>query len=173
MAEVITVGCSPDVINQMELVSAIMREVDRQHRERHGKTMTVAHRHINVIVAAANTIVDSLNIPFQPSIPDEGLDAWLRSDDTGQSSLWMAGVMFGYAGGAHYAYPHDNADVCRCIRMAHSTRPSSDAFSKLAATGEEWRRIVQLWPQFESAYAGKRWDEMDALLAQCIGGENG
>ncbi len=49
-------------------------------------------RQINTIISCVDTIVRELEKPTILSTPNMGLQAWLSSDDTGSSSLYLARV---------------------------------------------------------------------------------
>ena len=99
-------------LSQMDLVSAILKEIDRQCP----KATMPPCRVLNMVCQSATNIVREAAIPLVPSCPGIGLAAWLKTDDTGLSSRFMAHVF--YSGPkCDMNYPRDTDDLGRCQRL--------------------------------------------------------
>ena len=99
-------------LSQMELVSAILNEINRQIPD---ATLPPA-RVLNLICSSATEIVREAAIEFRGASEGMGLHAWLKSDDTGLSSKFMAHVLYG-GPKCEMNYPHDANDFGRCERL--------------------------------------------------------
>lgn len=133
-------------VNQIDLIRAICKYLDR-----HGVKTLNARQH-NAIVAGANTIMDALQKPHQTATPGMGLDAWLKCDETGVSSIHLAGVLsrqFSRLPG----HPHDADDFGRCLGLLMACPELREHLGRMASEGPEWTALVG------------RWDELDGLLA--------
>lgn len=144
-------------INQISLVAAILKELDRQGKDQTPPiTAAVSARQANVICAAATDICQSMSIDDIPSKPNEGLQRWLGGHDTGVSSLTMAAVMFSagnYVGNPHrYSHPHDSNDFGRCHRFLKAVPGSRDKLHLMAAVSPVWHKLVEKWDTITALY---------------------
>lgn len=144
-------------INQISLVSAILKELDRQGKDQTPLiTATVSSSQMNIICDAATTICQSMASDDIPSKPNEGLQRWLGGHDTGVSSLTMAAVMFSagnYVGNPHrYSHPHDSADFGRCHRFLEAVPGSRDKLHLMAAVSPTWHKLVEKWDAITTLY---------------------
>lgn len=133
-------------INQIELVAAISKEVGRQH-----PGIGVESRWFNAIIAAANSICDEFEKPVIRATGSMGLTAWLASDDTGMSSLFMASVLTGQFT-ARAAYPHDPDDLGRCFRLVEAVPELARRIDEMVAYGPHWAAIVGHWDEWLALY---------------------
>ena len=137
------------MISQIALVNAILRAISA-----HGDP-GVLPRQINAIIRAADDILAELRQPERVAGPGAGLHAWLNSDRTGLSSLWMAKTLAGYwSWSAKYAYPHDPSDFNRCLGLLDACPELRERLPEMADTGPEWAALVA------------HWDELEALLRE-------
>lgn len=77
-----------------------------------------------------------------------GLEAWLASDDTGLSSLWMAHICAG-AQAVRNEYPHDPSDFGRCYRFLRAVPHARANLHKLKDAGPVWSAYVDNWKEME------------------------
>lgn len=133
-------------ISQVDLVSAILRELDRQHPGLKAPT-----RLLNSVIAAAKDIVAEA-AEVRPKVADGmGLGAWLNSDETGLSSKFMAHVL---AGGpfSHNNYPHDPSDFGRCLGLLRAVPELRDKLPQMRDRGQHWEVLVDNWAELEQLY---------------------
>jgi hypothetical protein len=158
----------PVLINQMELVSAIWKELARQH-----PGIQLIPRQMNTTIDAATKIVEEYGRPAVMATPNMGLVRWLASDDTGMSSRFMAVTMFSdQPHSTEYRYPLDADDFGRCYRMIKAVgEPTIEQWQKLAGTGPEWRRLVADWHVLAHLFEEKKrheiYDRIDKIENEC------
>lgn len=142
------------MINQIELVFAIMKELDRQG------VKEFVPRWMEACIDAANSIIREIGIEPTQSKDGMGLSAWLRSDDTGMSSAFMAHVL---AAGPMKKpeHPHDPADFGRCYRFLRAVPEARRSLAKMAAHGKVWAALVAHWPELEGLW------ELESLTGKC------
>lgn len=162
-------------VSQISLVSAICAELDRQAAESGIKAYCSA-RQLNVITASATQITEAMRIDDKQSESGIGLQAWLRSDDTGTSSLTMAAVMFN-AGKydnqpRDWCHPWDPADFGRCHRFLEAVPEARALLPKMAEVSPVWKALIQHWDELTALYieeqpqkkAPKLYTRMEALI---------
>lgn len=160
-------------LSQMSLVSAIANEITRQC-----PGIAVVPRQFNSIIAAANDLVDEFAKPIVKATPGMGLEAWLDSDDTGASSLYMAWCLsagqFGYWQGREQpepAYPRDPDDLGRCIRLIEAVPEFGGKIHEMAHRGAHWLAVTTNWDRWVKMYYDENDDgtlvseEMEAAYA--------
>jgi len=90
-----------------------------------------------------------------------GLRAWLESDDTGQSSLYMVALLADSSvwipKREHYLalrpYPLDPDDFGRCFRLLQAVPSLREHLPKLAEYGGDvWAAYIANWSELESLY---------------------
>jgi hypothetical protein len=92
----------------------------------------------------------AINIPT--STP-ESLLRWLIDGEKGTSSIFMTHTVYGlpkqdphsYFDPAEYSFPVDAADFRRCYELVELVPEIKSHFDKIAATGEEWRVLIEEW----------------------------
>lgn len=146
-------------LDQMSLIVAINNEICRQVPGMH-----VEPRLFNAVIAAANTLVAEFAKPIVKATPGMGLEAWLDSDDTGASSLYMAWCLsagqFGYWQGREQpepAYPRDPDDLGRCIRLIEAVPEFGGKITEMAHRGAHWLAVTTNWDRWVKMY----YDEND------------
>lgn len=154
----------PIHINQIELVAAIAKELERQHKKQ--KRHAYAEpRLFNRVIAAANSIVDEYAREVPQFKPGMGFVAWHQSDETGQSSLAMA-YAFGKATQRSspdprrhhlepWPTPRDPSDLRRCIQFRQAVELG------LPGGQVEWMAIAQLSPTWALFVAD--WETLEQL----------
>jgi hypothetical protein len=102
-----------------------------------------------------------------------GLDAWLSSDQTGVSSIFMAGVLSG-SFSRKFGHPHDPSDFGRCLGLLDACPELRGNIRRMAEHGAEWSALVGAWHELEKMYreelpsgrAPRTYDRMRELLKQ-------
>lgn len=133
-------------INQTALVGAIMKELGRQHPG------LPADSRMNKVIEAANLVCDEYGREPVENGPGIGLAAWLGSDDTGASSLFMASVLSRGQLHAPKAYPHDLDDLGRCIRLLVAVPEFAERLHLMSSEGPKWAAVVANWAQWTRMY---------------------
>ncbi|WP_415913417.1 hypothetical protein [Neptuniibacter sp. QD37_11] len=78
---------------------------------------------MNQLLLKAQEIADLLNEEDKkPAEPESGVEAWLTSNDVGNSSLFILKNLRPEALNKHpdevrYAHPHDVGDFVRCLKL--------------------------------------------------------
>lgn len=142
------------MISQPELVGAILLHLDEQGV----KEMNT--RQMNAVVAAANGIIAEFDREHVSAKPLMGLRAWLASDDTGLSSLFVAHVLAPLAGlgyvhcdrGEDRDHPRDPADFGRCVRLLEAVPELRPHLPRMAEHGPVWAAIAAEWDTLEGWY---------------------
>ncbi|PHI31203.1 hypothetical protein [Budvicia aquatica] len=142
------------MINQMQLVAAIMKELSRQV-----PGLPAEARYVNAAIAAANSICNELSKPIVKASNRMGLSAWLTSDDTGLSSKFMASVLSGQFI-TENRYPLDPADFGRCVRLIRAVPELEPSLSQMRDFGKEWAAVVNNWSYWTQLYDNKQGEEL-------------
>jgi len=132
-------------MNQIELIAAIAKELDRQGIK------TLFQRQMNAVITAADAIIRELRIAPVMASYAMGLSAWCLSDDTGQSSKYMAAVLSGVGG--NYAHPHDLDDFGRCSRLLNAVPEFRERLELMRDVSRQWSNLVDVWVMVESVMA--------------------
>ncbi len=137
------------MISQIELISGICKVI-----EKHGMK-NILHRQLNAIIEGANIIIESLNTPFKDAYIGCSLDEWLRTDQVGQSSKYLAFALSGE--GHRFAennHPHDWDDFGRCITLLDSVLYLRLNLERMADPkhGKVWNAIYANWRELERLY---------------------
>jgi len=129
-------------ISQIELIGVIAGALTK-----HGHA-DAEPRIVNVIIAAANSILAELERKPVVAVEGMGLTAWLASDDKGISSIYMSRVFMGMPVLHTARYPIDPSDFGRCYRLMKAA-PEVAAVLDLLATGhgDVWTEYVKRWPE--------------------------
>ncbi len=152
------------VVNQLELLAVICKELERQGHKR------MTQRHMNACLRAANDIVSEFSIPERKVSPGMGISAWWASDGTGLSSRALAARLmrehektFGrkdyekrafaafveVLDSERTAHPHDPADLLRCVQMLDAEPGLSQYLQFAADLSPVWARIIAKWSPLE------------------------
>jgi hypothetical protein len=131
--------------SQMDLVSHICKAFGKHPAK---------PRHINAIIKAADMILAELRREDLIAPPGAGYQLWLRSDDTGMSSKYLAMMLHGGgAGPADFAFPHDADDFGRCYRMLRVVVFADDAMARVGPTlPHPWPALCEHWKKLESMF---------------------
>lgn len=129
------------MISQIELITAICRELDRQ------KVKSLAPRQYNAIIKSVDAIIAECERQPVMSSSGMGLQNWLVSDDVGMSSRYMASVLGGFS--CDYAHPHDLDDFGRCSRLLLAVPEFRERLPLMQAKSKEWAALLGVWNQVE------------------------
>ncbi len=80
---------------------------------------------------------------------------WMRDRHAGASSIAIAMHMTG--GWCDGSYPHDPADLGRCLRVLKKFPEWKPRLKEMAKYGKEWKALI------------KRWDDLSAVMASEVG----
>ncbi|HBE9179209.1 TPA: hypothetical protein KNH08_002085 [Serratia fonticola] len=139
--------------DQISIVTAITTELSRQH-----PSLPADHR-MNAVIAASNSIVAEYEREPVMAAPRMGVSAWLDSDDTGASSLFMAYVLCHdrlrvwrgrKAPGNHY--PRDPDDLGRCIRLIEAVPEFEGLIPEMADRSAHWTAVTSNWADWVYMY---------------------
>lgn len=138
--------------DQIPLVCAITQELNRQC-----PGLPADHRY-NTIIKAANDIIAEYAREPVMAHQGMGLAAWLDSDDTGSSSLYMA-YAFSYNLDLwmhrtipSYNYPRDPDDLGRCIRLVEAVPEFGRCIPEMARKGAHWMAVTTNWANWVEMY---------------------
>jgi hypothetical protein len=151
-------------INQIQLVAAIAKEIDRQH-----PGTGVESRCFNTIILAANSICQEFAKPVVKASDGMGLTAWLASDDTGLSSLYMASKLTGMFE-AKYAYPRDPTDFGRCLRLVEAVPELESKIRDMSQHGNGWAVVAAHWYEWSEVYSTGDGERLYRLMRLCYEG---
>lgn len=140
------------MISQIQLCGAIMKHLDHQG------VKSMLPRQVNAIAKAATAICAEFAKPYVPATPGMGWDAWLNSDDTGTSSVYLLhAIKCGWdKSHAKFGYPRDPTDFGRCIGLIDADpayRAAMIAHMQDADKhGREWAALAKHWDELEAIY---------------------
>ena len=119
-------------------------------------------RQMNAVIAAADNILAELQTPERKATANMGLYAWLQSDCTGSSSLYMAHVLAGYwaKNAGRYNYPHDSADFGRCLGLLDAVPKLRETLADMADMGPEWAALMKEWYRMEALYEAGEFQQL-------------
>lgn len=146
-------------LSQIGLIGAIFKYLGQCNIE------FLNPRQTNAIIAAANSILFEMEKPTTLTSPGMGLDAWLKSDDTGMSSLFMAGFLGKFS--RPYAFPQDADDFGRCQRLLIAVPEFADRSVLLRLASPQWARLVDRWPELSELMDQKKYDQVNAIIKEC------
>lgn len=162
------VGVSSYQFNQIPLISAITKELDRQHPG------LPADDRFNAIIRAATLICEEFAREPVKATKGMGLVAWLESDDVGLSSRFMASVLsngkISTPFNAPNHYPRDPDDLGRCIRLIEAVPDFEGLVYLLYGHGHEWDAVAKNWERWKLLYAAgdesELYSEMQKVYAR-------
>jgi len=106
--------------------------------------------------------------------------SWVATGRVGASSKAMAMAACGLPNDG--SYPHDPADLNRCLLLLEAVPEVRDHFDKVEALGVVWGRLIGRWADIESSLldeVGLNWSKAQeapktyALMREVIGEEPG
>jgi hypothetical protein len=83
------------------------------------------------------------------------LIAWVCGDDTGLSSKAIFQHMT--TGNCRGGYPHDPADLGRCLRLLHLAPQWEERIGEMSRYGTEWANIAKQWPLLKEMFLAECW----------------
>lgn len=153
-------------LNQIKLIAAIAKEIDQQH-----PGIGIESRWFNTITQAVNSICAEFAKPVVKASEGMGLTAWLASDDTGASSLYMASVLTGQFIAENH-YPRDPADFGRCLRLVEAVPELESKIRDMSQHGDKWAVVAAHWHEWAEVYRADDGQRLYRLMRLCYeGGE--
>ncbi len=76
---------------------------------------------------------------------------WFASDDTGMSSETIAKHMLGLECDGWHSYPHDPADLGRCLRLLERIPEWKGRMPEMGEHSAVWARLVARWQEMRDA----------------------
>lgn len=130
-------------VSQTRLVSSILTTLDKEN-----PGFCTSARQYNSIIKAADAICEAMASVDIRSEPGEGLTAWLKSDDTGSSSKYMASVLTdGKRLHFSHAHPWDPGDFGRCRKLLLAVPEFQSRLARMADRSPVWANLVSHWGQ--------------------------
>lgn len=166
-------------MDQMRLVADVFQLLDSYGYER------LNDRQMNAVISAANLICDEFRKPHVDATDGMGLEAWLKSDDIGLSSLAMAWHMAHepwmktligpkIRPEARDSHPWDPSDFGRCYRFLKAVPAAIDKLDRMRSVSPVWERMVENWDRMTELYErdveSGRSDELYELMQNLIDG---
>lgn len=146
------------MICQLDIVNAILDNLERSGLKE------LNSRQLNAAIRAADKIMTDLHQPHAEAMVGMGLQKWLRSDETGKSSLYMAHILaplarLGVVQNPRKSYdemnphPYDPSDFSRCVKLLDAV-PELRAHLKVLGEdhGPVWSRLIAHWDEMEALY---------------------
>jgi hypothetical protein len=138
------------MIIQMNLVSAILKELDKQGLKECPVSV------LNKVIECANQIIAETERKQNMADHLMSYSEWITSDDTGMSSKWLATALFS-APSKNVSYPYDPSDFGRCYRMLKHVSGAKELFDQKfellkEAGGIVWNRYLENWDLLVSLY---------------------
>ena len=148
-------------MNQMELVTGFMKVLGEQKK-------LLKHTTINMLIKCVNELIAEEERPFMKAENVMGLEAWLKSDDTGLSSKYMAFVLCN-GPKAEYAHPVDADDFGRCYRFLKAVL-GGDELSVMAGESKQWQALVTNWPELSELYEKNKFVDLSKKIQELLKG---
>lgn len=133
-------------VSHISLFAAIAAELERQH-----PGLACFPRWFNACIEAANLICDEFSRGFRPAVPGMGFHDWLRCDERGLASEFMAFRLMNF-GDKPNNHPHDPSDLGRCIRFLDAVPEARSRLADMAACGPVWAALIGAWDELEAIY---------------------
>lgn len=135
-------------ISQIELVSGIFKLLERQGL----KDAPIGV--LNKVISCADEIIAEINRELIFAKDGEGYHAWIKSDDTGESSKFLADVLRSNKEltADRIRVPYDPSDFGRCVRMLRVCSELKKDLPKIKGYGPIWREIFYNWEYMEDLY---------------------
>tara|TARA_B100000700_G_scaffold264816_1_gene302787 strand:+ start:6776 stop:7255 length:480 start_codon:yes stop_codon:yes gene_type:complete len=147
-------------ISGLELSSKIMELLSEEY-----PSLSINTRQLNSILMASQDIADELNTPNQEAKPNSGLDQWLKSDDIGLSSKYLAKVLFQRDDFfAEYAEPYDPADFQRCRKMLDAAPELKERLHLISNVSDVWQGLVEDWDKICDSIDNEEYGEAYNLI---------
>ncbi len=154
-------------LSQMDIAALIMQYLEKAHGVKN-----LHSYQLNAILEASTNIVLEMTRPHVSAVPNMGLDAWRRCDDTGLSSLFMASAIHAGLNGFKplecYHYPHDAADFNRCLKMLEAVPEFKPHRELVRPHGVHWARLLDQWDRIEAAIAAGDHHLADIMVQQAV-----
>ena len=149
------------VIRQIELINAVVKELKKQG------VKDLIPRQYNMIIESVNKIIAECEKKPVMASAGMGLRDWLRSDDVGMSSRYMASILGGFA--CPYNHPLDLDDFGRCSRLLLAVPEFREKLEMMRSKSEQWASLLDVWTQLETLIDEKRYKEANEIVMKTVG----
>ncbi|MFA0809327.1 hypothetical protein [Microbulbifer epialgicus] len=130
-------------VSQIDIVSAILNKI---HEACPNQLLSPCQ--VNTIHNAATMVLEVLHTREVRAAPGIGLEAWLRTEDVGASSKFMASILAQEHGiKAMPTHPIDPSDFARCRKLLSAVPELEDRLELMADQSEVWKRLVERWSE--------------------------
>lgn len=150
-------------MNQFDLVTGFLKVIGKQQK-------CVKPRVINTVIECANKIISEIERPDIVATPGMGLSAWLKCDDTGLSSRFMAHVLSG-GPPAENRHPLDADDFGRCYRFLRAVCAPGSGKEKVAGMAScslQWHALVGVWADLEQIYETGEFEKLSKAIEKVL-----
>lgn len=148
------------MLSQIELICAICKHLDKQG------VKSLVPRQYNAVIEAANLICDAIAREPVPASHGMGLAAWLASDDTGASSLYLASVLGGFV--KQYAHPHDADDFGRCMRLLEAVPEFDLPLVEMRGKSPQWDALLDSWGAIRDRIAAEDFKTANEYIREAL-----
>lgn len=148
------------MISQIDLIAAIFQELEDQG------SPPLCPRQYNAVIHAADAIIRECERDPVMASANMGLDAWLMSDDVGESSRYLASVLGGFH--SKYAHPHDLDDFERCSRLLLAVPEYRRKLEVIRGKSWQWANILDVWPKVESLLIDGNRKEANRIVMDAV-----
>lgn len=148
------------MVSQIELIAAIGNNLEKQG------VQSLVSRQYNAIIEAANIVIAAIEKEPVMATDSMGLDAWLQSDDVGQSSAYMASVMGGFS--RPYAHPYDVDDFGRCHRLLIAVPEFRDKLEMMRDKSEQWAALLDCWGSIADRIKAKDYKTANKYVTDAV-----
>jgi len=120
------------------------------------------NNHLTLIhkVVGSKVIEDEYNI---------GLLAWLASENTGMSSLFLATYLTPEIKATEYSTPSDFHDFKRCLNLIRAVPLFESQLPTLARDFPVWALLIENWSKIAKLISNKQYKEANSLIKSCHG----
>lgn len=119
-------------------------------------------RHYDAIYNASGSIIEELH--KSPVTPGMGLEAWLDSDETGSSSMYMAYILAPEAPKCEYAHPLNSTEFSQCQKLLGAVPELESRLHKMAQCPGIWSRLILDWHLISDLIENGNKVEADKLI---------
>tara|TARA_B100002019_G_C20940242_1_gene436463 strand:- start:41 stop:523 length:483 start_codon:yes stop_codon:yes gene_type:complete len=147
-------------VSGLELSSKIMKLLANEY-----PNLNINTRKFNAIIRASQDIAKELNISNKEAQPNSGLDKWLKSDEVGLSSKYLAKVLSQRNDfNAEYAVPYDPSDFQRCRKMLDAAPELKERLYLISDVSEVWKGLFEDWNKICDSIDNEEYGEAYNLI---------
>ena len=146
------------MISNITLLSAVLESFPEGTK--------VEVKQLNEITQKCNDIIAIVSRDPVRAERNSGLEAWVNSDDTGMSSMYLLSKLepsFVLRPTPDYATPHDSSDLVRCINLMDAAPELKENFSALDED-PYWRELLEFWSTVESYFYLRQHEDLSNFI---------